>query len=303
MTTGSNPLVSVVIASVNGIDLLTECLEHLVRQEGGHPYEVLVVDRCGETLRQDLKRRFPQPEIQVFAAPEGTSIPKLRAMGMTQARGKTVAILEDHCNVNPNWFDTIARLTAEGCEAMGGPVRNGAVDRLIDWAVFFVEYARFMPPIAAGEVGAIAGSSAVYDRAMLGRLGPELGQEVWEHVLHARMHELGVKFVNDPGLEVEHKKEFPFGYFMSQRYHYSRSFAGTRLEGASIVKRIAYAGATVLLPPLLLWRMARILAGKGGQMSRFVAAFPLLLAFMASYAWGEAMGALTGPGDSLARVE
>jgi hypothetical protein len=112
-----------------------------------------------------------------------------------------------------------------------------------------------------------------------------------------------VKFVNDPGLEVEHKKEFPFGYFMSQRYHYSRSFAGMRLQGAPLVKRVVYAGATVLLPPLLLWRMARILAAKGGQMGRFVAALPLLLAFMVSYAWGEAVGALGGPGQSLAQVE
>jgi glycosyltransferase involved in cell wall biosynthesis len=301
--TSQEPLVSVVIASVNGMPSLGECLEHLVRQKGRHLYEVFVVDRCGEALRQEVKRRFPQPEIRVLAAPKGTSIPKLRAMGMAEARGKTIGILEDHCNVNPRWFDTIALLVEQGCEAMGGPVRNGAVDRLTDWAVFFVEYARFMPPIPPGEVGAIAGSSAVYDRAMLGRLGPELKQEVWEHFLHGRMRDLGVKFVNAPGLEVEHKKEFPFGYFMSQRYHYSRSFAGMRLEGAPLVKRIVYAAATVLLPPVLLWRMARILAGKGGQMGRFVAALPLLLAFMVSYACGEAIGALTGPRNSLAQVE
>lgn len=297
------PLVSVVIASVNGMGSLAECLECLVRQHGRHAYEVFVVDRCGEALRQEVKRRFPQPEIRVIAAPSGTSIPRLRAIGMAEARGRTIAILEDHCNVNPRWFDAIARLLARGCQAMGGPVKNGAVGRLTDWAVFFVEYARFMPPIVAGEVDAIAGSSAVYDRALLARLGPELKQEVWEHFLHKRMSELGVSFVNDPGLEVEHKKEFPFGYFMSQRYHYSRSFAGMRLEGASRVKRMAYAGATVLLPPLLLWRMARVLAAKGGQTGRFVAALPLLLAFMASYAWGEAVGALSGPGQSLAKVE
>ena len=299
----SPPLVSVVIASVNGWSELSICVEHLVRHAGGHPYEVLVVDRCGEALREALKRRFPQPEIRAIAAPGGTSIPRLRSMGIAEARGRTIAILEDHCNVNARWFDTIARLLDQGCEAMGGPVRNGAVARLTDWAVFFVEYARFMPPIPPGEVTAIAGSSAVYDRAMLGRLGPVLGQEVWEHFLHRRIHELGVKFVNDPGLEVEHKKSFTFGYFMSQRYHYSRSFAGMRLQGATPAKRILYAGATVLLPPLLLWRTARDLVAKGGQMGRFVATLPLLVAFVTSYAWGEAIGALGGPGQSLARVE
>jgi hypothetical protein len=274
-----------------------------VQQRGGHAYEVIVVDRCGAPLPERVKLAFPQPGIRVITAPAGTSIPKLRALGMAQARGRALAILEDHCNVNPGWMDAIARLLAQGHRAMGGPVRNGAVERLTDWAVFFVEYARFMPPVQPGEVDAIAGSSAVYERAMLDGLGPELKQEVWEHFLHARMREAGVKFVNDPGLEVEHKKVFPFGYFMSQRYHYSRSFAGMRLAGAHPIKRVAYAGATALLPPLLLWRMARILRAKGGQAGRFVAALPLLLAFMASYAWGEAVGALAGPGGSLAKVE
>ena len=74
--TSQKPLVSVMIASVNAMPSLGECLEHLVRQEGGHPYEVFVADRRGEGLRQELKRRSPQPEIRVIAAPEGPSIPK-----------------------------------------------------------------------------------------------------------------------------------------------------------------------------------------------------------------------------------
>jgi len=52
--TSQKPLVSIVIASVNGMPSLGECLEHLLRQEGGHLYEVFVVDRCGEGLRQEL---------------------------------------------------------------------------------------------------------------------------------------------------------------------------------------------------------------------------------------------------------
>lgn len=299
----SPPLVSVVIASVNGMPALGECVGHLFAQEGGHACEVLVVDRCGEAVRAELARRFPRPELRVIAAPPGTSIPRLRAIGMAQARGRAVATLEDHCNVNARWFETIERLLDRGCEAMGGPVRNGAVSRLTDWAVFFVEYGRFMPPFPAGEVPGIAGSSAVYDRAMLARLGPALEAEAWEHFLHQRMRELGVRFTSDSGLEVEHKKSFTFGYFMSQRYHYSRSFAGMRLAGAGALKRALYAVATPLLPPLLLWRTTRDVLAKGGQAKRLLASLPLLLAFTASYAWGEAVGALGGPGRSLERVE
>jgi len=76
-----------------------------------------------------------------------------------------------------------------------------------------------------------------------------------------------------------------------------------RLQGAPLLKRLVYAGATVLLPPLLLWRMARTVWAKGNRRGTFVKTSPLLGAFMLSYAWGEAVGALAGPGDSLARVE
>lgn len=295
------PLVSVIIGSVNGMPELGECLAHLVNQQGDHPYEVIVVDRCGAPLPALIKQGFPQPQVRVIEAPAGTSIPKLRAIGMAEARGKAIAILEDHCNVNPHWFETIARLLAQGCEAMGGPVRNGAVKRLTDWAVFFVEYARFMPPVKPGEIDAIAGSSAIYDRAMLGRLGPELKNEVWEHFLHARMRELGVKFVSDPGLEVEHKKEFPFGYFMSQRYHYSRSFAGMR--NASLgARRPLYALATPLLVPLIARRIASSVRSRPEYRPAFRRAAPLVLVYTTIWAFGELVGYIFGGGRSILRV-
>jgi hypothetical protein len=33
----------------------------------------------------------------------------------------------------------------EGALAVGGAVENGSVERTVDWAAFFCEYARFMP--------------------------------------------------------------------------------------------------------------------------------------------------------------
>ena len=301
-TTAEPPFISVVIASVNGAPSILKCLDALVSQQGDVPYEILVMDRCGESVRQAIAERFPQPQVLVAGFEGMPSIPKLRALGMARARGAVVAILEDHCNVNPKWMTTAFRLHESGQRVMGGPVENGATS-LVDWAVFYVEYARFMPPVPFGVVDAVAGSSALYDRALLETIGPELKDDVWESFMHQRMKEMGVDFWCEPDLRVIHDKEFGFGYFMSQRYHYSRAFAGMRLAGAPAWKRLAYAAATPLLPPLLVLRMARLVLPKPGHASRFAATLPLVLTFMASYAWGEAVGALLGPGDSLARVE
>ena len=292
-----------VIASVNGLPSIAECLQALVNQNGEIPYEVLVVDCCDRKTRDEIRCRFPQPAIQLIEVDRRLSIPKLRAMGMTRARGRMIAILEDHCNVAPNWLQVIARAHEAGHQAIGGAVENGSVDRVVDWAVFFCEYARFMLPMSRGIAAEITGNNSVYDRQVLQRLGPELEEEVWESFLHRRMRELGVPFYCDPDLQVSHKKEFGFGYFMSQRYHYSRSFSGMRMNGAPWWKRVAYASATPLLPGLLMMRIARTVWNKGRRRLTLCRAAPVMGAFLVSWAWGEAVGALFGPGDSLSRVE
>ena len=296
------PLVSVVIASVNGLPFIEECLDALMAQDGSTPYEVVVVDCCGEATRRKI-RTYPEDRVQLLAVEGRPSIPRLRALGMVRARGQMVAILEDHCNVVPGWIEVVARAHEAGVEALGGAVENGSTERLVDWAVFFCEYARFMPPVARGVVPEITGNNSVYHRRVLERLGEALDEEVWESFLHQKLHEAGVEFHCDPDLLVSHKKEFGFGYFLSQRYHYSRSFAGMRMERARWWMRLAYAVSTPALPPLLAYRIGRTVWGKGRHRGTLLRTIPVLGIFLLMWAWGEAVGALLGPGDSLEKVE
>jgi glycosyltransferase involved in cell wall biosynthesis len=297
----ADPLVSVVIASVNGLPAIGECLEALTRQEGTVSLEVLVADRCGEEVRSALRRRFPT--VHVIAAEAAASVPALRALGIARAKGQMIAILEDHCNVERGWLEAIARQREAGHLVVGGAVENGSVERTIDWAVFFCEYARFMPPVPRGVVAEITGNNTVYDRSVLERLGPDVQEDVWESFLHDRMRALGVPFHSDPDLVVTHKKRFGYLYFLAQRYHYSRSFAGMRMKGRPWWKRVGYACATPLLPGLLMGRMAATVARKRRHGARFLQASPAIATFLVSWACGEAVGALLGPGQSLQRVE
>ena len=298
---GAMPLVSVVVASVNGLPFIALCLDALRRQEGNVPAEVVVVDRCGEAIRASLREQFPG--VRVLAAPPGTPIPALRALGIAQSRAPLVAIIEDHCNVGSAWLLTIDRARRAGHRVIGGAVENGSVERLVDWAAFFCEYARFMPPLRLGPVEEVTGNNVVYDRATLSAVGAEDMDGSWEFFLHARLKERGVPFHCEPELLVSHRKEFGFKYFLQQRYHYSRSFAGMRLRGAPLWKRVAYAAATPLLPPALFARIAWAVAQRRRYWGRFVQSAPILAVFLGSWAWGEAAGAIGGPGDSLSRVE
>ena len=298
----TEPLVSVVIPSINGRPYITECLDALTRQDADVRHEIIVLDCCDQATRDEIERRFGAA-VQLVPFEQRLSIPKLRSLGLERARGAMVAVLDDHCMVGPSFLGAVERGFHAGHPVLGGPVDNGATERWIDWAVFLFEYGRFMPPLEAGPVDGIAGGCAVYQRELLERVSDELGDEVWESFLHERMKQEGIEFYCDPDLLVHHKMEFGFWHFMGQRYHFSRSFAGMRLKTAPLLKRLLFAAITPAVPLLMLRRVAGVLWPKRSHRGTFVRSLPLIGAFLLSYAWGEAVGALLGPGDSLSKIE
>ena len=103
-------------------------------------------------------------------------------------------------------------------------------------------------------------------------------------------------------LAMFHKKKFSWRLFASQRFVYSRYYAGLRFQDAGFVKRLAAGAASLLLPPILMYRMIKAVAAKGLQ-REFIRALPSLSTFIVIWAIGESYGAIFGPGDALARIE
>jgi hypothetical protein len=293
-----SPLVSVVIASVNGLPCVERCLAALVPQMGERA-EALVVDRCGEETRAALRSRFPV--VRVIAA-EQRALPHMHAQGVRHARGALVAILADRFVPDPGWLAAVEDAHSGGHAVFGGAVENGGGSPL-DWAVFLCEYARFMPPLARGPAAQLPGNNAVYGRSVLDCVVDALASGAWDGGLHERIRALGVSLWSEPTLRVTLRKEHRYGAALAQRYHAGRALAAARLAVAPPWKRWAYAGATPLLPPLLLARLAAVVARKGRQRLRLLASLPLLLTLLLSGACGEAVGALLGSGDSLEQLD
>lgn len=297
----TGPKISVIIASVNGPDCLHDCLDSMMKQDGGIEAEIIVTDCCGEPTCRMVAEKFPSIQFHQFE--ERKTIPELRAFGMLRAKGEIVVITEDHCVAPPDWYQQIVKGHAMGYDAVGGAVENAATDRLIDWAVFFCEYLRYMNPIPEGESFDIPGNNASYKRAALDEMRDLLEGGFWEAWLTARLIERGKKVYQTPDMIILHKKNFGFGEFMSQRYHYARSYAGMRNDSVSFGKRLFYILFSPCLPPLIIYRMIKIVRQKkrGGKI--LAKAMPLLMIFSCSWAVGEWIGYVFGPGDSLRKVE
>ena len=292
--------VSVVIASIVGPPFLDECLMSLEKQATEQGAEVIVV-ACGDAqFAGRIARGFQWT--RVLHRPERESVPDLRRHGLEAASGDVVAIIEEHCLAAPDWLQRVVEGHSSGdCGAVGGPVVDYDYRRLRDWVVYFTEYNGYLPPWRDGEMHSLGSANIAYSRAALLKYRDALGTGYWEAALHARMAADGLRFSPAPAMLVYHRGPFDYGYYLRQRYWFSRAFAGARNWPAS--RRAMYLAASPAAPFLLLARMASRVFSKRCRVGKFLQSVPLVIPALFVYVAGECMGYLAGPGDALLKVE
>jgi hypothetical protein len=294
------PDLSVVIPSVNGFGDLEGCLRALEIQRRDVDLEVLVVDRLGEPLRKQVRDRFPWARL--IEVERNATIPEMRAIGFAQASAPAVGVIEDHVLVREGWAKKMLDALAGGAVVVGGPIENAATATLMDWASFLCEYSHCVPPLPEGRVEWLPGNNVVYARRVLDQYPDVIAEHKWENRLHDAIRDSGTPLICRPEVVADHKKHFTFGEYMSQRYLYSRSYAGARVRGAPLAKRLAYASGSLILPPLLFWRTVSRIRAKGRHSAELNRSLPYIALFVVAWAAGELVGYLAGAGDSLSRV-
>ena len=294
----SPPSLSVVIASVNGLPYLQQCLDSLERH--APEAEVIVADWTDDATRAAVAARWPS--VQLVSFDEPTAVPELRAAGIEAAQAPVVAVLEDHCLVGPGWAEHLLAPHREGSAVVGGPVRNGATERIRDWAAFLCEYSDFMPPVPKGAAEGLVGMNVSYGRSAIQAMRPLLAEGRWETWLHPHLQRCGFELYSQPEAPVDHVKDFGIREFASQRYHYARSHAGMRNAELG-ARRVVYFFGSPLIVPLAFSRIARSVIRKGRHRRELVLATPLILTYTCIWAIGEAVGYALGGGRSLLKVK
>ncbi|HEY7339054.1 MAG TPA: glycosyltransferase [Bryobacteraceae bacterium] len=294
--------VSVVIASIVGPPFIDDCLESVKEQAQRLGAEVLVV-ACGDhAYAERIARKFPW--VRVIHRLERETVPDLRRRGVEEATGEVVAVIEEHCLAAPDWLDRAIEAYSGGeYGVVGGPVMDHAYTRLRDWVVYFIEYNNYLPPWRPGEWHDLGSANIAYSRELLMTYREFLSGGYWEAGLHPRLMQDGVKFRPAPDMKVHHRGPFNYGYYLGQRYWFSRAFAGRRSRDLSAVKKLAYVAASPLVPFLLLARIGKRVKERGRHLDKFAKALPLLIPPLFVYVGGEFMGYLAGPGDALLKVE
>jgi hypothetical protein len=296
---------SVIVTVVDGGAALERCLAALAAQQDAPPLEVLVPWDASIPAAGGLAARFPAARFLALGAiatqrPAATPAgqhelyDRRRAAGLAAATGDLVAILEDRGVPRPDWAATMARLHgALPHAAIGGAVAHGRTGTL-NWAVFFCDFGRYQPPLAAGPRPYVTDVNICYKRRAL-----EVTRTLWaeryhETTVHWALLRAGETLYLSPEPVVEqHRDGLRLGALLRERLGWGRLFAYTRAREVPAARRLVLAALSPILPFVLLARLFRGRLARGRDRGAFLRAAPAILLLLAAWSLGELLGYLT----------
>ena len=295
----SEPPLSVVLGTTQPWPELAPLIESVVPQAREIGAEVIVVDNNGAGLPEQLASETP--EIVWITDPRGT-IFRMRSLGMSLARGKVVALTEDHCVPGPGWCQAHVDGHAAHPEvpAVGGPVGNGATEKLSAWGSFLLNHSEWMPPVESGMRRMVDRANISYKRSVVP--STPTPPEVAEPVIDDQLLESGASFFLNADAAVTHAQSFGLRGTLSIHFHSGRSLAGSRVRrGLGSGKRIAGALTSVALAPAMFVQTIRRIA-RHSLSPRALASLPMVFAVASVISAGLVVGYLAGPGDSARHI-
>ena len=298
------PILSIIVgfssdttAPVARADHLAECLDALAKQVDAPPMEIIVPHHEPIEGLDAVKQRFP--DVRFLSSPdvvkhvggrEHHDVPRGRAIAA--AKGELVGLLEDHELPDPRWAANVVAAHRRADAGIGGAIENG-VDRALNWAVYYCDFGRYENPVPEGETAFASDANVTYKR-------PELEQvrSVWEDAyrevpVNDALRALGKRISLDPRIVVyQNRRGLTFSTAMRERFSWGRSYGATRSTWLTLPKRLVLAGLAPILPPLLLFRLARRAHARNRHFGQFVRSVPFLVPLLISWSLGETAGYL-----------
>ena len=273
------PSLSIIVAVKDGADNVPALLKAL--KERGSDTE-LILCCAGQPVAA--------ADAIVLTFADETLVPNLWSEGILRARGSRVALTTAQFVPDPQWLDRLRSADLERWVGIGGAIDNEPGASAKNWAIFFLRYSAFAPPLAPGETEEIAADNAIYDRAAILEHPDLLRGGFWEPSFHRRFRAAGRKLALDPGMIVVHHGTVPARSFARQRYLHGRTYGIERAERAGFARNLILLLSSPLVTPLLLSRIVGRIASRPRYRAKLIPALPWLLRFTFAWALGEAGG-------------
>ena len=307
MTPATDPVLSVVVVIISDTTAarahsndLAQCIEALQQQVGAPTTEVIVPYHENTDGIRALEARFPHvrliavsdPVIAARRAGSREHHDALRAHGLALARGTLVALLEDQGRPDVGWSANIVVAHRGDQAAVGGAIENG-IDRPLNWAVYYCDFAKYQNPVPAGETRFASDANTAYKRSALESVRSLWQQSFREIVVNDALLAAGKKVTLDPDIVVyQHRSDLTLHDALYERFVWGRSYAATRCALLSPSRRLIYAALSPLLPLIIMQRMAATAWKRRRHFGEFFRAAPLIALLTCSWSVGECVGYL-----------
>lgn len=223
----------------------------------------------------------------VVADDLGLDVPRLRRLGLDRSLGRIVVFTEDSCVFARGWADAW-RLGFSDPRVMAatGPVVPAMGDDPTDWAVFFCEYAPFLP---AGNTppARLAGNNFAIRREIAHTLDPH---SIHEGEVHHRLASRPESLAHVNQARAGHVRRYTPVETLRDRLRFGYEYGRRRAASIEGVVRFA---AFAVGPAILLSQAGRLVLTvlRGGRhLGPFLEALPITLALLSAWSVGEWLG-------------
>ena len=234
--------------------------------------------------------------ITILSLPTDTLTPLLWSEGIRRSRGDRVALTTAEFVPDPRWRKRVEAADLDHWVGVGGAIDNDPEGSALNWAIYFLRYSAFAPPLRPGETDEIAADNAVYDRAAIMEDLDLLEEGFWEPSFHRRFRTAGRNLMLDPALVVVHHGTVSARSFARQRYLHGRAYGIERAQRGSVMRNLLFLIASPMVTPLLLARIVSRIARRPAYRGKLLPAFPWLVRFTLAWAAGETGGYVSALG-------
>lgn len=285
----SGPAVSIVVAGLSQEAVLRRCLECLDGERADA--EVIAVAQLREAHASPLMRSFPWARL--VPASEGDDVFRRRTLGLSVARGRLIALIEDHCRVTPGWLRAFRDAHRAQGTLLGGPVECGRQDLPRACALYLVEYGALMPPLGGRAGPNLLAVNAAYARDALLGIRSVWQESFYDNEVHDALLAAGHTALPVPAALVYSDLELTFRAAARHLYHGGLRFGAYRSARSTRAARALRALAAPLTPLVLAGRiLRRVWQRRAFWRLRLPSGAPWLLGWLLAWCAGEALGLL-----------
>jgi hypothetical protein len=290
------PVLSTVLVTRAGAVPLADVWPTLAAQTIAHRIEVVVVGPA-RGLASDPPRSDGFASVRVVPLPAFRTVAHAVAEGVRRAAAPLVALVEDHVLLDPGWAEALVAAHAEGWAVVGPVVRIANPESRVAWADFVMGYGPFAEPREGGAVSFLPGHNSCYRRDVLLAQGERLEARLAaETIFHWDLARQGARLKLEPRARIAHLDFGRMGPWLATVFLSARVFAALRVAEWPLPRRIAFALASPLIPPVRFARSLRHARRMGAPAS----ALPVLLLGLLVDGAAQGIGALAGAGNAIA---